>query len=292
MTPDSKLLGNYLKDRRGKLDPANFGISPIRRRTPGLRREEVAQRANVSATWYTWLEQGRGGSPSSEVLNRLAQALELNKEEREHLFLLAQQRPPQVQYQPGEPVSPQLQRVLDSLEHSPALVRTSLWDIVAWNDAARAVLLDYETLAPEERNILRILFCNSRVRDSMSNWRRDVSNVVAVFRAEVIRAGAQEKVQGLVDELCQRSPDFAAIWQGDYDVQRFGEGLKRTEHPEVGEVSFEYSSFAIDGRADLGLVIYTPASPTDRNKVHRLIADWQRGQQVASTEENAVSEFR
>lgn len=292
MTPDSKLLGNYLKDRRGKLDPANFGISPVRRRTPGLRREEVAQRANVSATWYTWLEQGRGGSPSSEVLNRLAQALELNEEEREHLFLLAQQRPPQVQYQPGEPVSSQLQRVLDSLEHSPALVRTSLWDIVAWNDAARAVLLDYETLAPEDRNILRILFCNAHVRDSMSNWRRDVSNVVAVFRAEVIRAGAQEKVQGLINELCQRSPDFAAIWQGDYDVQRFGEGLKQTQHPEVGEISFEYSSFAIDGRADLGLVIYTPASPADRHKVYGLIGNWQRGRQVASTEENPVSALR
>src|SRR5437870_10053408 len=117
------LLGTYLKDRRAKLDPATFGFALQRRRTPGLRREEVAQRANVSATWYTWLEQGRGGAPSADVLDRIARAMMLTDAEREHLFLLGLGRPPEVHYQGVEGVTTRLQRVLDSLEISPAYVK-------------------------------------------------------------------------------------------------------------------------------------------------------------------------
>src|SRR5579871_1660755 len=113
-------LGTYLKDRRTRLDPAAFGFPLTRRRTAGLRREEVAQRANVSATWYTWLEQGRGGAPSADVVDRIARALMLTEVEREHLFLLALGRPPEVRYQAVEGVSPRLQRVLDALELIPA----------------------------------------------------------------------------------------------------------------------------------------------------------------------------
>src|SRR5258707_3315765 len=104
-------FGSYLKDRRAKLDPAAFGFPLTRRRTPGLRREEVAQRANVSATWYTWLEQGRGGPPSAEVLDRIGRALMLTDAEREHLFLLGLGRPPEVRYRPTEGVKPRLQLV-------------------------------------------------------------------------------------------------------------------------------------------------------------------------------------
>lgn len=137
-TEGANPLGSYLKDRRAKLDPAAFGLPTTRRRTPGLRREEVAQRAHVSATWYTWLEQGRGGAPSADVLDRLARALALKSVEREHLFLLAQGRPPEVRAPaPSAGVSPRLQRVLDSLETSPALVKNATWDVVAWNSAAR-----------------------------------------------------------------------------------------------------------------------------------------------------------
>src|SRR4051812_46290376 len=167
-TSDNR-LGDFLRDRRTRLDPAAFGFPMTRRRTPGLRREEVAQRASVSATWYTWLEQGRGGAPSADVLDRIARALMLTDVEREHLFLLGLGRPPEVRYQATEGVSPRLQRVLDSLELSPALVKTSTWDIVAWNRAAAVVLVDYGVLAPEQRNILRLIFCNPRVRTAMPN---------------------------------------------------------------------------------------------------------------------------
>ncbi len=154
--PADNPLGSYLKDRRAKLDPVAFGMPTTRRRTPGLRREEVALRANVSATWYTWLEQGRGGAPSTDVLNRLAAALALTAVEREHLFLLAQNRPPEVIYQPSETISPQLQRVLDSLETSPAIVKTPQWDIIGWNAAAAAVLTEYGSLRPDQRNVLKL----------------------------------------------------------------------------------------------------------------------------------------
>src|SRR5580692_8915769 len=129
MAASENLLGSYLKDRRAKLDPAAFGFQLARRRTPGLRREEVAQRASVSPTWYTWLEQGRGGAPSADVLERIARALVLTDVEREHLFLLALGRPPEAHFQTADGVTPRLQRVLDSLELSPAYVKTSTWDI-------------------------------------------------------------------------------------------------------------------------------------------------------------------
>ena len=166
---NENLLGTYLKDRRAKLDPAAFGFPSARRRTPGLRREEVAQRANVSATWYTWLEQGRGGAPSPHVLERIARALMLTEVEREHLFLIALGRPPEVRHQAPEGVTPRLQRVLDSLELSPAYVKTSTSDIIAWNRAASVVLHDYAALPPELRNGLRLVFCNASVRAAMPN---------------------------------------------------------------------------------------------------------------------------
>jgi transcriptional regulator with XRE-family HTH domain len=266
----NNLLGCYLKDRRAKLDPVAFGMPTTRRRTPGLRREEVALRANVSATWYTWLEQGRGGAPSTEVLNRLAAALALTAVEREHLFLLAQNRPPEVTYQPSEPITPQLQRVLDSLESSPALVKNPQWDIIAWNAAAAAVLTDYGVLAPDQRNVLKLLFATDRVRNKTRHWEAHARFAVAAFRADIARLGATDSVKGFVDELIALSPEFEAIWS-DYDLQSYGEGSKQFAHPLVGELTLEYSAFAIDGRPELGMIIYTPATALDKERVGRLV---------------------
>lgn len=265
-------LGNYLKDRRARLDPAAFGFPSTRRRTPGLRREEVAQRANVSTTWYSWLEQGRGGAPSANVLDRIARALMLMDVEREHLFLLALGRPPEVRYQAAEGVTPRLQRVLDALELSPAYIKTSSWDIVAWNRAALAVLVDYAALPVKQRNILRLLFCNPNVRAAMPNWESDARFVVAAFRADAARAGAAQTVKALVDEVCRLSPEFDAMWR-DNDVRStYGEAAKQVRHPLAGLIALEYSAFAVDGRPDLGMVIYNPATPADAKRISSLIA--------------------
>src|SRR5690349_1107478 len=195
MPAPSNLLGSYLKDRRARLDPVSFGFGATRRRTPGLRREEVAQRANVSATWYTWLEQGRGGAASADVLDRIARALMLTEVEREHLFLLGLGRPPEVRYHAAERVSPRLQRVLDALEFSPDYVKTSTWDVIAWNRASSAVMTDYGALPPEQRNILRLVFCDPRVRAAQTDWETIARFVVAAFRADVARAGAISNVK-------------------------------------------------------------------------------------------------
>ena len=156
---DDNLLGTFLRDRRAKLDPAAFGFSLTRRRTPGLRREEVAQRANVSATWYTWLEQGRGGAPSADVLDRIARALMLTDVEREHLFLLGLGRPPEVRYQAAEGVTPRLQRVLDSLELSPGLVKNVDMGHRRVEPCRCGGAYRLCGARAEQRNILRLVFC-------------------------------------------------------------------------------------------------------------------------------------
>ncbi len=267
---DANPFGNYLKNLRTKLDPAAFGFPLTRRRTPGLRREEVARLANVSVTWYTWLEQGRGGAPSADVLDRIARAMMLTDVEREHLFLLGLGRPPEVRYRAPGGITPRLQRVLDTLDHSPAFIRTATWDVIAWNRAAAAVMTDYGSLPDGQRNVLRMMFHDSRVRAAQSDWQNVARYVVASFRADVARAGAARNVQSLVDELCATSPEFAAMWR-DNDVQGHGDGLKVLHHPIAGRLTMEFSAFAVDGRPDLTMVIYTPATPADTGKIRALL---------------------
>src|SRR5580658_4444767 len=264
------LFGTYLKDRRAKLDPAAFGFAPQRRRTPGLRREEVAQRANISPTWYTWLEQGRGGAPSADVLDRIARALMLTEGEREHLFLLGLGRLHEVRYRGNEGVTPRLQRVLDALDPSPALIRTAIWNVLAWNRAATIMMGDYGSLPPHQRNVLRIIFLDPHARAVQYDWESVARFVVGAFRVDAARAGAAAEVGPLVDELCRLSPEFKAMWH-DNDVHgAHGEAVKHIRHPVLGPLAFEYSAFAVDGRPDLSMVVYNPATPADALKISSL----------------------
>ncbi|XYD12573.1 helix-turn-helix transcriptional regulator (plasmid) [Methylobacterium sp. NMS12] len=264
------VLGAYLRDRRSRLDPKALGFPETRRRTPGLRREEVAQRANISPTWYTWLEQGRGGAPSADVLNRIAGGLMLTEPEREHLFMLALGRPPEVRYRPFAGITPRLQRLLDTLEVSPALVKTATWDVVAWNRAAAVVLTDWDTIPPGERNILRRMFGDPRVRSAQHDWESVARFVVGAFRADAARAGAVSEVGALVDELCRTSADFAALWR-ENDVHAHGEGVKRLRHPVLGAIEMEYSAFAVDGRPDLGMIVYNPTMRVVADQIRQLV---------------------
>ena len=264
------LLGTYLKGRRAKLDPAALGFSVGRRRTPGLRREEVAQRANISPTWYTWLEQGRGGAASADVLDRIARAMMLTDVEREHLFLLGLGRPPGARYRKDDGVTPRLQRVLDALEPSPAFIRTATWDVVAWNRAATVMLADYGSMPPEQRNVLRFIFLDPRVRAAQYDWESVARFVVGAFRVDAARAGAAAEVQPLVEELCRISPEFQAMWR-DNDVHSHGEGVKHIRHPIIGPIALEYSAFAVDGRSDLSMVVYNPATPADVERIKTLV---------------------
>jgi transcriptional regulator with XRE-family HTH domain len=265
-------LGAYLRDRRTRLDPAAFGFGGGRRRTPGLRREEVAARANISATWYTWLEQGRGGAPSADVLDRIAKGLMLTEPEREHLYMLGLGRLPEARYRPVDGITPRLQHVLDAMPLSPAIIKTVMWDVVGWNRAATALLTDYSKVPREGRNILRLMFGSDHVRARNEGWESVARFVVGAFRADVTRAGAttSAEVQQLVAELCRTSPEFAALWQ-DNDVVAHSEGVKRIHHPEAGLIALEFSSFAVEGRPELGMIVYNPASSADAERLRALI---------------------
>jgi transcriptional regulator with XRE-family HTH domain len=269
-TPSGNALGTYLKDRRARLDPVSLGFTGGRRRTPGLRREEVAQRSNISPTWYAWLEQGRGGAPSADVLNRIAKGLLLTEPEREHLFMLGLGHPPEVRYKAAEGVTPRLQRLLDVMQFSPAIVKTPLWDVVAWNRAAAALLTDYGALPPTQRNILRLMFSSSRVRAAQEDWQSVARFVVGAFRADAARAGATAEIGQFVEELSRLSPEFEALWLAN-DVSTHGEGLKRLHHEQLGLLELEFSAFAVDGRPDLGLIVYNPVTDADAQRIRAYI---------------------
>ncbi|MGN6620154.1 MAG: helix-turn-helix transcriptional regulator [Sphingomonas sp.] len=273
MTNDANnQLGAYLRDRRTRLDPASFGFGG-RRRTPGLRREEVASRANISPTWYTWLEQGRGGAPSADVLDRIAKGLMLTEPEREHLYMLGLGRPPEARYRPVDGITPRLQRVLDGMVLSPAIIKTATWDVVGWNRAAAALLTDYSKLPREGRNILRLMFGQEQFRARNEDWKSVARFVVGAFRADVARAGATTSpaVEALVTELCKLSAEFETLWR-DNDVVAHGEGVKRIRHPDAGLLELEFSSFAVEGRPELGMLVYNPASSVDTERLRVLIA--------------------
>ena len=265
-------LGTYLRDRRMRLDPVAFGFARGRRRTPGLRREEVASRANISPTWYTWLEQGRGGAPSADVLDRIAKGMMLTEPEREHLYMLGLGRPPEARYQPIDGITARLQRVLDGLALSAAIIKTAMWDVVGWNRAAALLLTDYAKLPREERNILRLMFASDHVRTRNEDWDSVARFVVGAFRADVARAGANNSgaATELVAELSRISPEFEALWR-DNDVVAHGDGVKRIHHPDAGLLAMEFSSFAVEGRPELGMIIYNPASPADAARFRQLL---------------------
>lgn len=265
-------LSTFLRDRRMRLDPTTFGFPIGRRRTPGLRREEVAQRANISPTWYTWLEQGRGGLPSSDVLDRIAKGLMLTDPERDHLHILAFGHPPEPRYRQSETITPRLQGVLDAMPFSPAIIRTATWDVLAWNRAAAVILTDYSKLDKESRNILRLVFSDERVRSAQEDWRNVARYVVGAFRADAARAGAGTEIQQLVDELSAASPEFKAMWD-DNEVTSMHDGVKRLHHPVLGTIALEFSSFSVEGRSDLSMMVYNPANPEMAERFRWLISD-------------------
>lgn len=266
-------LGRFLRDRRTRLDPASFGFGSGRRRTPGLRREEVAQRSNISPTWYTWLEQGRGGAPSADVLDRIASGMMLTEPEREHLYMLAFGHLPEAKYRGAEGISPRLQRVLDAMEYVPAMIRTATWDVVAWNRAATVALTDYGAVPARDRNVLRRMFSDSATRAAQADWQNVARYVVASFRADVARAGASAEITELVEELSRTSAEFDALWRNNDVAGHQGDGVKQLLHPELGRIALEFSTFAVEGRPELNLMVYNPVAPEVAAKLRALIEE-------------------
>lgn len=257
-------LPAFLRDRRERIAPK----TTERRRTPGLRREEVATRAGVSVTWYTWLEQGRGGVPSDDVLERLARALELDDTNREILFLLAHDRPPPRKATPIAQVTPALQRVLDNIV-APAFVKTPTFQIVAWNRAAVAVLGDYGSLPERERNLLRRVF-HPDAGDHMQRADEVRRACLAAFRVDIARAGNSEEAATLIDELMATSAEFRRMWD-DGELRTHGVTQKRLTRPDVGEIALEASMFHVDGSDGLAIFVFTPTDDASARAVAQLV---------------------
>ncbi len=250
--------GEFLRSRRQRLTPSDVGLPDgFRRRTPGLRREEVALLAGVGATWYTWLEQGRDVRPSAEVLSALAEALRLDAAERRHLYILNDRPPPEPWPTGPERVEQPLLRMLDNLTSQPAYVLGRRWDVLAWNRAAELLFGDYGKLDGDARNIMHIVFANKAHRRLLVDWQEVAETSLAMFRADSARYAGDPDFERLIGTLKRVSPEFRELWPRQ-DVLRSLGSHKRIKHPVAGRMTFEYTSFAVMGQADMKLIVYTP----------------------------------
>ena len=265
-------LSGFLKSRRARISPATVGLpNGRRRRTPGLRREEVADLAGVGLTWYTWLEQGRDIRVSPQVLAAIARALQLEPAERAHLFHLAGHAPPG-----AEPatvsISPRLRRVLDAWDPFPAHVAGRRRDLLAWNRASE-VINRWSRLPEDKRNLLWFMFLVPSTRQLLLDWDKEAPLSVAALRAEAGRDLGEPDYQELITALLEGSPEFAAIWARQ-DVRGRQEGLKRFRHPELGRLDLEFTSFQVAEQPSLRLYLYTPADDgRSEGKLRKAVAD-------------------
>lgn len=227
--------------------------------------------AGISVTWYTHLEQGRGGPPSVEVLEHLSTSLELSPDGREILFLLAQNRPPPLTPTTLPVVPIGLQDVLDAFSATPAIVKTATWDIVAWNRAANCALADYEAMDPSERNLLRQLFFNPTAQQTAPDWEDTARFAIDVFRIGVARMGGSSEADALLKELEDTSADFRKLY-AQTDGRSHGTGTKRIHHAKAGLVSFEYTAFSVEGADGLTMIVFRPASAEDAQKIEAALS--------------------
>ncbi|WP_409175141.1 helix-turn-helix transcriptional regulator [Brevibacillus fortis] len=269
-------LSTFLKAQRAKILPQSVGLAPgTRRRTPGLRREEVAQLAGVSSTWYTWLEQGRDIKVSPSVLDAVARALQLTVDERKYLYALAletgtgvgqglpKDEPPQI--------NPALKRILKELRSCPAIITDRRSHIVGWNEAAAHVFLDFEQIPYEERNLIRLVFTRKELRRLAVNWEHFVSGFLAIFRANYGQYVEDEWYEQFLSEMRQVHPDFHDLWEQSR-VSSAPEVLLEFRHAKVGKMLFDLTSLQVSGSADLRCSIYTPdPNSATETKLRQLI---------------------
>ncbi|HVO13616.1 MAG TPA: helix-turn-helix transcriptional regulator [Alphaproteobacteria bacterium] len=251
-----RALASFVRAQREKLTPAALGLPPgARRRTPGLRREEVAQLAGLSVTWYTWLEQGRDMSLSPLALARLAGALRLGRAERAYLFELAGKRDPDPGPDEGEAVPPAVLACVEAIA-APAYILDRAWTALSWNRAAERLFVGWLDGAGS-RNLLRFIFLEPAARSLICDYDDRARRVVAEFRAAVSTHLGDRPIRGLVETLRRASPDFARLWDEQGVLGREG-GARTFNHPTDGFLRFEQVTFDVAGRPDLKLTMLVP----------------------------------
>ena len=274
-TPENTGIGVFLRSRRSAIDPAEAGLPPVhnRRRVPGLRREEVAQLAGISVDYYIRIEQGRAPSVSAPVLDALARALRLSRDEHDYLHDLADpRRPDRAGGGPGggsddEPpvIRPEIQRLLDAMDpHVPAHVVGPGLDYLAWNELGGRVAFDVAALPPDRRNAPLLVFLHPDSRDLHPEWDQVAAETVAALRAETGRYPGHPRIARVLGELLDRSAEFRALWE-DHRVRARLSGRKRIRHPGVGELEVTYETLQLTVDTDQVLCTYTvePGSPSE-----------------------------
>ncbi|GGF98538.1 helix-turn-helix transcriptional regulator [Paenibacillus aceti] len=267
-------LSEFLKYSRAKISPESVGFAHgTRRRTPGLRREEVAQLAGVSATWYTWLEQGRDIQVSASVLDCVATALKLTGDERKYLFALAM-GPVSPAARPKDTfaeISPALIKIIQELRYCPAIINDRHYNIVAWNAAASQVFVNFDQIPFEQRNMISLLFTRKELRRLAVNWEDFVSGFLAIFRAYYGQYVEDEWYEQFINEMNEAAPEFNTLWQQS-KVSTAPEVLIEFRHAKAGKMLFHLTSFQVQGETDLRCSIYTPAPESNtENKLRRLL---------------------
>lgn len=258
-------LSEFLKKHRAKLQPHSVGLpAGTRRRTPGLRREEVALIAGVSTTWYTWLEQGRDIQMSGQVLERIAYALQLNEEEKKYLLQLANTQQASV-HEPREEepsIGPALESIIHGLGQFPVIVSDRRCQIVGWNKAAAAVFMDFAGVRAEERNMIGLLFKRKEFKALAVNWEDFARGFLSMFRSYYGKYVGDSWYNGFIRDLSAESPEFDRLWR-EYDVNSAPQVSVEFRHAKGGKMLFELTSLQVQGGADLRCSIYTPAPGSD-----------------------------
>lgn len=271
-------LGEFLRSRRARLNPAELGLPDYggRRRVPGLRREELALLAGVSVDHYVRLEQGRTLQFSEEVLDAVARALRLTAMERDHLYRLARPYQPQTYQGSGkaEPqrVRPGLRRLLDAAGDVPAYIVGVGTDVLAWNQLGAALLTDFGALAPHERNLAWLVCHDESFRALFADPAAKMADIAAYLRFDVGRHPADPALGALVEDLC-RNPEFAEVWSR-HDVRDKTHGAYTYRHPVVGELTLDYETLRAPDDPDQALITQTAAEGSSSEAGLRLLAAW------------------
>ncbi|OKJ75998.1 XRE family transcriptional regulator [Streptomyces sp. TSRI0107] len=276
-------LGEFLKKRRAELSPRTVGLPDAAgpRRVTGLRREEVAHLASISTDYYTRLEQGRMQA-SAPVLDTLARVLHLDDDQRAYLFQLAGKTAHRTRRRGRQKVQPQLQRVLDDLTATPALVQGRRGDILAWNSLAAALVTDFSRVPEKQRNYPRIQFTDPAMRTLYADWEASAQISVAQLRMEAAKYPDDPRLIELVGELSMRDQQFAQWW-GEHRVAARTVGTKTLNHPVVGELVLDWDTLTANTDPDQHLTVWTaePGSPTHERL--RILASWAADQHVPAS---------
>jgi hypothetical protein len=255
-----KELAAFLRSRRERISPDQLGLPEYgRRRTPGLRREEVAQHAGVGVTWYTWLEQARDINVSDQVLDAISRTLLLDPHERGHLFTLAGS--PLTAVGPDcMPVSGAVRQLLTKLDPYPACVTNGRYDLLAYNRAYTVLIGDLDALPFDQRNTLWLAFTSPTMKSALSDWDLAVRRMVGQYRAAMADHVGEPAWKCMVNRLQEASPEFAELWQR-HDVAAPENLTKRFRHPQLGPLQFSYTNLWLSQRIGVRLVAYTPDDP-------------------------------